>query len=373
MIPFNKPCSTGEEEQHVKAALSGDTLAGDGEFSRKCQKWFENRLGCSKALLTPSCTHALEMAALLIGTKSGDEVIMPSYTFVSTANAFVLRGATIRFVDIDPETMNIDAEKIEAAITDRTIAIVAVHYAGIACDMDTIMQLADKHGLFVIEDAAQAITSKYQGKPLGSIGHLGTFSFHETKNITSGGEGGLLAVNSETMSNRSEVIRDKGTDRSSFLRGEVNKYRWIDFGSSYLMNDLSAAYLWGQLTSINRIQQERLRCWSLYRQELQDISALQLPSVPEFCEHNAHIVYLKLDSSTVRSQLIEYLARYGILAVFHYVPLHSAPAGKRFGKLVGDDVYTTTESDRLLRLPLYYGLLPAQISTITSVIREFFS
>jgi dTDP-4-amino-4,6-dideoxygalactose transaminase len=366
---------TGNEAQYVLAAMQSRKIAGDGHYSRQCQQWFESQLGCAKALLTPSCTHALEMAAILLGIEPGDEVIMPSYTFVSTANAFVLRGARIVFIDIRPDTMNIDETLIEAAITDKTKAIVPVHYAGIACEMDAIMEIAHRYGLFVVEDAAQGMMSTYKGKPLGTIGHLGSFSFHETKNYTSGGEGGLLMINDERFSERAEIIREKGTNRSQFFRGMVDKYSWIDIGSSQLPSELQAAYLWGQLDNAELINRNRLTNWQRYYDGLKPLAEqgrLTLPVVPNNANHNAHMFYLKLDSLEMRGKLIQHLKERGVMAVFHYVPLHSSEAGARFGEFHGTDVYTTKESDRLVRLPMYYGLEAESISKVTDAIHDFF-
>lgn len=357
MIPFNKPPYTGREDEHVLAAMRSNKMSGDGDYTRRCQAWFEERLGCTKALLTPSCTHALEMAAILLDIQPGDEVIMPSYTFVSTANAFVLRGAKIIFVDIRPDTMNIDETLIEQAITRRTKAIVPVHYAGVGCEMDAIMEIADHHGLFVVEDAAQGVLATYKGRPLGAIGHLGAYSFHDTKNLTSGGEGGLLLINDPQFARRAEIIREKGTNRSQFFRGMVDKYSWVDLGSSYLPSELQAAYLWGQLQVGQEIIADRLTTWSFYRRELSRLSD-QLPTlnVPDCCEHNAHMFYLKLPDLEARGRFIESLKRNEVAAAFHYVPLHSSPFGQAAGRFHGDDSYTTLESERLVRLPLWYGM-----------------
>jgi dTDP-4-amino-4,6-dideoxygalactose transaminase len=375
MIPFNKPPYTGNEDQYVLAAMRSEKISGDGPFSKRCQAWFETRLGCRKALLTPSCTHALEMAAILIDVQPGDEIIMPSYTFVSTANAFVLRGAKIVFVDIRPDTMNIDERLIEAAITSKTKAIVPVHYAGVACEMDTIMDIADRHQLFVIEDAAQGMMSTYKNKALGCIGHLGAYSFHETKNYTSGGEGGLLIVNDEQFVKRAEVIREKGTNRSQFFRGMVDKYSWVDVGSSYLPGELQAAYLWGQLEYVESINVERLSIWQEYYRGLQSLVSkgfIELPSTPEDININAHMFYIKLASIGIREELIDFLKAKNVMTVFHYIPLHSAKAGKRFGVFSKEDTYTTSESERLLRLPLYYGLTKEECAHVISSIYSFF-
>ena len=373
MIPFNKPPYTGNEEQYILESMKSSKISGDGDYTKRCHKWFEEKLNCKKALLTTSCTHALEMAAILLDIKKGDEVIMPSYTFVSTANAFVLRGAKIVFVDIRPDTMNIDESKIEQAITEKTKAIIPVHYAGVSCEMDTIMVLADKYNLFVVEDAAQAIMSTYNDKPLGTIGHLGTYSFHETKNYTSGGEGGLLIINDEKFIQRAEIIREKGTNRSLFFRGMVDKYSWVDIGSSYLMNDLSAAYLWGNLEKANEINQNRLRTWNNYYiglKELEEKGLIETQTIPKDCMHNAHMFYIKVKDLKTRTQLLTYLKNNGVLAVFHYIPLHSAKAGLNFGRFDGIDQFTTKESERLIRLPMYYDLDNKEVSYIINIIKE---
>ena len=367
MIPFNRPCYVGTEDKYVLESIHSDKISGDGTFSRLCQDWFETTTGCVKSLLTPSCTHALEMAALLIDIKPGDEVIMPSYTFVSTANAFVLRGAKIVFVDIRPDTMNMDENKIESAITDKTKAIVPVHYAGVACEMDTIMELAKKHDLYVIEDAAQGMMSTYKGKPLGSIGHLAAYSFHETKNYTSAGEGGLLLINDEQFVKRAEIIREKGTNRSQFFRGMVDKYSWVDVGSSYLPSDPQAAYLWAQLQQVDKINADRLNTWNQYYRGLKALEAtndLALPVIPKHCEHNAHMFYIKTKNLEIRTKIIADLKLKGIGTAFHYVPLHDAPAGNKFGKFHGTDTYTTIESERLLRLPMWYGMADEQVNQV---------
>lgn len=373
MIPFNKPTLTGNEEQYVLDSMKSFQISGDGKYSKKCHQWFENELECKKALLTTSCTHALEMAAILIDITEGDEVIMPSYTFVSTANAFALRGAKIIFVDIRPDTMNIDELKIEQAITKKTKAIIPVHYAGVACEMDTIMEIANKYKLFVIEDAAQGMMSNYKGKPLGTIGHLGTFSFHETKNYTSAGEGGLLIINDKRFIEQAEIIREKGTNRSQFFRGMVDKYSWVGIGSSYLMNDVSAAYLWGQLEKADEILAKRLNIWNQYKDglmQLQNDGVLDLPNIPKECSHNAHMFYIKVKNLETRTKLLEHFSHNDILAVFHYVPLHSAVAGKKYGKLYGIDKFTTRDSERLIRLPFYYEL---DSETINFIIKELFN
>ncbi len=370
-IPFNKPPYTGNEDQHVIAAMRSGKMSGDGEFSLRCQSWFEENLGCKKSLLTPSCTQALEMAALLIDIQPGDEVIMPSYTFVSTANAFVLRGATIVFVDIRADTMNIDEALIEAAITDKTKAIVPVHYAGVACEMDTIMSIAERHNLFVIEDAAQGMMSTYKGKALGTIEHLAAYSFHETKNYTSGGEGGLLIINDEQFIGRAEIIREKGTNRSQFFRGMIDKYTWVDVGSSYLPGELQAAYLFGQLEKADQINKARQRVWNYYQSALQEISRngrAELPVIPNGCDGNAHMFYIKVGNIEVRTKVLDILKKQGIGAVFHYIPLHSAPAGLRLGRFHGADVNTTIESERLLRLPIWYGMQESEMEQVATAV-----
>ena len=376
MIHFNKPAFTGHEEQHVLAAIRGNKLSGDGKYTKLCQNWFEEKFQCKKALLTPSCTAALELAALLIDIQLGDEIIMPSYTFVSTANAFVLRGAKIVFVDIRPDTMNIDETLIEAAITAKTKAIVPVHYAGVACEMNTIMALADKYQLFVIEDAAQGVMAFYEGRPLGSIGHLGCYSFHETKNYTSGGEGGALLINDEQFVERAEVIREKGTNRSQFLRGQVDKYTWRDVGSSFLPSEIQAAYLYSQLMDAEIINEQRLVIWNDYHHGL---AALELnqklirPYIPENCQHNAHMYYLKLLSLEARNHFIESMRAYAIQTNFHYVPLHSSPAGLKFSRFAGEDKFTSYESEKLVRLPLWFNLTPAAVSKVIERINHYFS
>lgn len=376
MIIFNRPPFTGNEEKYLIQAMKSLKISGDGDFTGRCHRWFEERLQCKKVLLTTSCTHALEMTAILIDIQPGDEVIMPSYTFVSTANAYALRGAKIVFVDIRPDTMNIDETLIEAAITEKTKAIVPVHYAGVACEMDTIMDIADRHNLFVIEDAAQGMMSSYKGKALGTIGHFGTFSFHETKNYTSGGEGGLLIINDENYITKAEIIREKGTNRSQFFRGMVDKYSWVDIGSSYLMNDLSAAYLWGQLDIADEINDERVNHWKMYYKGLSGLNQkalLELPTVPDNCIHNAHMFYIKVKDLNERTNLIEHLKSHGIHAVFHYVPLHTSPAGIKFGRFSGEDTYTTNDSERLVRLPLYYGIEKEDIESVINTIVEYYA
>lgn len=371
MIPFNRPPHTGNEDQYVLAAMRSDKISGDGKFGHQCQEWFGRQLGCKKALLTPSCTQALEMAALLIDIQPGDEVIMPSYTFVSTANAFVLRGAKIVFVDIRPDTLNIDEKLIEDAITPKTKAISPVHYAGVGCEMDTIMDIANRHCLFVIEDAAQGIISTYKGRALGTIGHMAAYSFHETKNITSGGEGGLLLINDEQFIHRAEIIREKGTNRSQFFRGMVDKYSWVDVGSSYLPSEIQAAYLWGQLECADKITKNRLATWNYYYEALSELAQnglIELPTIPTDCQHNGHMFYIKAKDLGERTALLSHLKGDDILAVFHYIPLHSAPAGLRFSRFHGEDVFTTKESERLVRLPIWYGM---DKSTREHIVKSF--
>ncbi len=376
MIPFNRVASTGNEHKYILESINGEKISGDGPFTEKCHKWFEKTLRCPKALLTPSCTHALEMSAILLDIKPGDEVIMPSYTFVSTANAFVLRGAKIVFVDIRPDTMNIDESKIEQAITDKTKVIVPVHYAGIACEMDKIMSLANKYDLYVIEDAAQAMMSSFNGKMLGTIGHLGAFSFHDTKNFTSAGEGGLLIINDNKFINRAEIIREKGTNRSQFFRGMSDKYSWLDIGSSYLMNDVSAAHLWSQLEKADEINSNRTKSWEFYYKSLEKLKEkgfIMLPTKPKGCEHNGHMLYIKVKDLNERTKLLKYLNQNGINALFHYVPLHSSSAGLRFGRFNGVDEYTTICSEQLIRLPLWFGISIEEKKFVIDNINKFFS
>ena len=357
-IPFNKPHLTGSELQNIEEAHRCGQLAGDGRFTHLCQRWLEDSLQTHRALLTHSCTAALEMAALLIGIQPGDEVIMPSYTFVSTANAFVLRGGIPVFIDIREDTLNLDEAKIEEAITEKTKAIVPVHYAGVACEMDTILDLAEQYGLRIIEDAAQGIVASYNGKPLGTIGDLGTLSFHETKNIISG-EGGALVVNREEFVHPAEIIREKGTNRSQFFRGETDKYTWQSVGSSYLPGELIAAFLWAQLEQAEQISQLRLRLWNQYfelTKQLEEAGLLRRPRVPESCQHNAHIYYVLLQQGIDRSMILEQMKAKGVHAVFHYVPLHSSPAGKKFGRVQGKLENTDQLAERLIRLPLWIGM-----------------
>ena len=373
MIDFNIPPHVGKEEYYIANAIKNNKICGDGEFTKKCNKWLEEDTGVPKALLTTSCTHAIEMAALLADIKPGDEVIMPSYTFVSTADAFVLRGAKVIFVDIRPDTMNIDETKIEDAVNERTRAIVPVHYAGVSCEMDTIMDIAKRHNLLVIEDAAQGIRSLYKGKPLGAIGNYGCLSFHETKNISMG-EGGALLIRDEKDIEQAEIIREKGTNRSKFFRGQIDKYTWVEAGSSYLPSELNAAFLWAQLENIDKIQKSRMDNWNLYYEELKPLAEqgyIDIPYIPDDCVHNAHMFYIKVKDINERTRMIEYLKQHDVNAVFHYIPLHTAPAGKKFGEFFGEDQYTTKESERLLRLPLWYGLAGDQVSYVVETIKKF--
>jgi dTDP-4-amino-4,6-dideoxygalactose transaminase len=376
MIPFNRPPRTGLEDKYVLEALNSNKMSGDGHFSNLCEEWFEGKMSTPRALLAPSCTQALEMAAILLRIEPGDEVIMPSYTFVSTANAFVLRGASIVFVDIDPATMNIDARLIENAITSRTKAIVPVHYAGVACDMRTVVDIAERYGLWVVEDAAQAMGTVHDGRYLGTIGHLGTFSFHETKNYTSGGEGGLLLVNDPGLVERAEIIREKGTNRKAFVNGQVDKYTWVDVGSSYLPSEVQAAYLWGQLEAYDTIAQDRMRAWTFYLDALSesvDRHGLGLPLAHETKDHNAHMFFVKSSGLDSRAKLIGHLSDQGVMGVFHYLPLHTAPGGLRFGRFHGQDIYTTRESGKLVRLPLWYGISDEIQSRVVDAVCSFAS
>jgi dTDP-4-amino-4,6-dideoxygalactose transaminase len=373
-IPFNKPFMTGKELWYIAQAHANGALSGDGPFTKKCHKWLEEQTDCASALLTHSCTAALEMAALLINVQPDDEVIMPSYTFVSTANAFVLRGGIPVFVDIRPDTLNIDESLIEAAITSRTKAIVPVHYAGVGCEMDAILEIADRHNLLVIEDAAQGMMAKYRGKPLGAIGHLGAYSFHETKNVISG-EGGCLLVNGPEFSDRAEIIREKGTNRSQFFRGQVDKYTWCDIGSSYLPGEIIAAFLWAQLEFSDEITGRRVDSWNRYHQALESLElagCLRRPTVPEHCEHNGHMYYVLLENLETRTALINHLVSAGIHAVFHYVPLHSSPMGRKVARVHGSMHQTNAVSERLLRLPIYPELSHEDLDKVVNVIEEWF-
>ncbi len=374
MIGFNVAPFTGKEFDYIREAISAEHICGDGIFTKKCSSWIEEQTGTAKALLTTSCTHATEMAALLLEIQPGDEVIMPAYTFVSTADAFVLRGAVPVFVDIRPDTMNIDEKLIEAAITEKTKAIVPVHYAGVACEMDTILEIAKKHHLAVVEDAAQGVCAWYKGRALGTIGDYGCFSFHETKNFSMG-EGGALLIRDPEQIEKAEILREKGTNRSKFFRGQIDKYTWVNYGSSYLPSDMNAAYLWAQLEASDQINTDRMKTWKLYEElltPLQEKGCIDLPFVPKDCEHNAHMFYIKAADLEERSRLIAFLKAAGIQAVFHYIPLHTAPAGQKFGRFHGEDRYTTKESERLLRLPLYYGLKGEDVHYIAAKVREFY-
>ena len=374
MIDFNVPPFLGTETDYIAEAIRNKKICGDGPFTKKCHQWIEEKTGTAKALLTTSCTHSLEMAALLLHIQPGDEVILPSFTFCSTADAFVLRGAKLVFVDIRPDTMNIDETKIEDAITDKTVAIVPVHYAGVACEMDTIMDIAKRHNLMVVEDAAQAVMSEYKGKALGTIGDFGCYSYHETKNYSMG-EGGALLIKDASKIEEAEILREKGTNRSVFLRGQIDKYTWVDHGSSYLPSDMNAAYLWAQLQEADKINNNRLASWQKYYdafEQLEKEGYVQRPVIPAECKHNAHMFYLKAKDLEERTALISFLKENGILAVFHYIPLHGAPAGKKFGRFHGEDVYTTKESDRLLRLPMYYGLTDEDIHKVIDTVIRFY-
>ena len=374
MIPFNVPPFTGNEIRYIEEAIQQGKISGDGIFTRRCSTWMEEKFDACRILLTTSGTAALDMALLMCGLKPGDEVILPSYTFSSTANAAVLAGARLVFVDIRPDTMNIDERLIEAAITDKTKAIIVVHYAGVACEMDTIMSIARMHGLKVIEDAAQGVMSQYKGRYLGTIGDFGCYSFHETKNYSMG-EGGAIVINDPEYIERAEILREKGTNRSKFFRGQVDKYTWVDFGDSYLPSELNAAYLWAQLENAKGIYEDRMQSWKLYYDRLTDMyeqGYIELAQIPDTCIQNAHMFYLKVKDLKERTGMLAYFNKNDILAVFHYVPLHSAPAGLKFGRFNGDDRYTTSESERLVRLPLYYGLEKKNIDYITDTIKRFY-
>lgn len=374
MISFNVPPCVGTELKYIKEAIESHKICGDGAFTKKCNAWLEERFQAQKVLLTTSGTTALDMAALLCELEEGDEVILPSYTFSSTATSAVLGGAKLVFADIRPDTMNIDETKIEAAITERTKAIIAVHYAGVACEMDTITEIAKKHHLLVIEDAAQGVMSTYKGRALGTIGDFGCYSFHETKNYSMG-EGGALVINNPEYNERAEILREKGTNRSKFFRGQVDKYTWVDFGDSYLPSELNAAYLWAQLCAADEINENRMASWKLYYEELKELEKegkIQLPVIPKDCVHNAHMFYIKCKDLEERTRFIAYLKEEGIMAVFHYIPLHSAPAGLKYGRFAGEDIYTTAESERLVRLPMYYGLEPETVKFICEKIKAFY-
>ncbi len=374
-LNFNVPPCAPSAMTYIQQCVENQKICGDGIFTRKCNEWIEEKTGTAKCLMTTSCTHATEMAALLCGVGPGDEVIMPSYTFVSTANAFVLRGAVPVFVDIRPDTMNLDETKIEDAITPKTRVIAPVHYAGVACEMDTIMDIAKRHHLKVVEDAAQGVMSTYHGQALGAIGDYGAYSFHETKNYSMG-EGGALLIKDPADVEEAEILREKGTNRSKYYRGQIDKYTWVDQGSSYLPSDMNAAYLYAQLEIADAINEARRSRWEQYRElltPLRDAGRIELPVVPEGCVHNAHMFYIKTADIVERTALIEHLGAQGIMAVFHYIPLHTAPAGKRFGRFHGEDVHTTKESERLLRLPMFYSLTADDVERVCDAVREFYA
>ena len=372
MIQFNIPPYVGTEDEYLATAIQSHRISGDGQFTQKCNLWMEKNFHAKKVLLTTSGTSALDMAMLLCGLKPGDEVILPSYTFSSTANAAVLCGAKLVFVDIRPDTMNIDETKIEEAITEKTRVIVTVHYAGVACEMDTIMDIARRHNLKVVEDAAQGVMAQYKGQYLGTIGDFGCYSFHETKNYSMG-EGGAIVINDPAYIERAEILREKGTNRSKFFRGQVDKYTWVDFGDSFLPSELNAAYLWAQLEKAEEINNDRMNSWNTYYNALEEMDEIiDLPTIPVECSHNAHMFYIKCRDLDERSKLIQYLKGREILSVFHYIPLHSAPAGIKYGYFAGKDRYTTTESERLLRLPLYYGLEKENVEYVCKSIRGFY-
>lgn len=373
LIHFNVPPFVGKEFDYMHEAVNNHKICGDGPFTKKCDKWMEKRFGAKKAMLTTSGSTALDMAAFLCGLKPGDEVILPSFTFSSTANSFVLAGATLVFVDIRPDTMNIDEKKIEAAVTDKTKVVVPVHYAGVACEMDTIMDIAKRHNLMVVEDAAQGVMSTYKGKALGTIGDFGCFSFHETKNYSMG-EGGAILINNDAYIEKAEILREKGTNRSQFFRGQVAKYNWVDFGDSYLQSDLNAAYLWAQLEMADEINDNRLAIWNAYYEAFKPYAGtgkIVLPTIPDECVHNAHMFYIKFPDLETRQSYISYMKDNEILCVFHYVPLHSAPAGEKFGRFNGKDEHTTPDSDRLVRLPMYYNIDPADLRKVIDKTIEF--
>lgn len=374
MIPFNIPPFVGTEYKYIQEAVENHKICGDGSFTKKCDEWIENRFKANKVLLTTSGSTALDMAAFLCDIKPGDEVILPSFTFTSTANSFVLVGARLVFVDIRPDTMNIDEKKIEEAITDRTKVICVVHYAGVACEMDTIMEIAHEHNLIVVEDAAQGVMSTYKGKALGTIGDFGCYSFHETKNYSMG-EGGAIVINNSKYIERAEILREKGTNRAQFFRGQVAKYNWVDFGDSYLQSDLNAAYLWAQLEVADDINNNRIATWNEYWRAfkpLMDQGVIELPTIPEGCVHNAHMFYIKCKDLETRQAYIKYMKDNDVLCTFHYVPLHSAPAGLKFGRFHGIDKYTTAESDRLVRLPMYYNITKDDLAQVIEKTLDFF-
>lgn len=374
MINFNVPPFVGSEFEYVKDAIESHKICGDGKYTKKCNEWMENKFDAQKVLLTTSGSTALDMALLLCDIRPGDEVILPSYTFSSTANAAVLAGAKLVFVDIRPDTMNIDETKIEQAITGKTKVIIAMHYAGVACEMDTIMDIAKRHNLMIVEDAAQAVMSTYKGMALGTIGDFGCYSFHETKNYSMG-EGGAILINNTAYNEKAEILREKGTNRAKFFRGQVDKYTWVDFGDSYLPSEMNAAYLWAQLLKADEINENRLATWIAYYdafKPLEDKGLIELPTIPEECSHNAHMFYIKLESLEKRTDFISKMREKGVGCVFHYVPLHSAPAGEKFGRFDGEDEYTTQESERLVRLPMYYGLLKEDVDHIISSVLKYF-
>jgi len=373
-IPFNKPVVFGNEIQNLKKTIENIKFSGDGEFSKKCHEWFKESFDCQKALLTTSCSHALDMSAILSTIKPGDEVIMPSFTFVSTANSFALRGAKIVFVDIRPDTMNIDENLIESAINENTKVIVPVHYAGVSCEMKTIMNVAKKNNLFVVEDAAQGILSKYKDKYLGTIGDVGCISFHETKNIQCG-EGGAILINNEVLIERAEIIREKGTNRSKFFRGEIDKYTWVDIGSSFLLSEFNAAFLYAQLMAAEKIIGRRITIYNRYKKNLKNLiekGIVEVQNIPKECLHNGHIFYIKVKNLKERTKLVEFLKKEQIYAIFHYIPLHSSKAGKKFGEFFGEDIYTTKESERLLRLPLFFAMTNDEVDYVSQKIIDFY-
>ena len=375
MINFNVPPYVGNEKKYVEQAIDSHKICGDGTFTKKCSEWMEKRFKAKKILLTTSGSTALDMAAIMCDIQPGDEVILPSYTFSSTANAFVLAGATLVFVDIRPDTMNIDEKKIEAAITPRTKAICVVHYAGVACEMDTIMEIAHRHNLLVVEDAAQGVMSTYKGKALGTIGDFGCYSFHETKNYSMG-EGGAIAINNEEYIERAEILREKGTNRARFFRGQVDKYTWVDFGDSYLPSEINAAYLWAQLEYADEINNNRLATWNDYWNafcEFEKRGIIELPTVPTDCVHNAHMFYIKFKNLEDRTNFITAMKECGVACVFHYIPLHSAPAGLKYGRFHGNDEFTTKESDRLVRLPMYYNISQEDKMAIIDAVCNYLS
>lgn len=375
MINFNVPPVTGNEVKYIEDAIYSNKICGDGKYTHMCNDWFKEKTGAQGVLLTTSCTHAIELAAILCNIKEGDEVIMPAYTFVSTADAFVLRGARAVFVDIRPDTMNMDERLIEDAITEKTKAIVPVHYAGVACEMDTIMEIAQKYNLYVIEDAAQGVLSFYKGKTLGTIGDIGCYSFHETKNYSMG-EGGAILLKDKDKIELAEIIREKGTNRSKFFRGQIDKYTWVEAGSSYLPSEMNAAYLWAQLLEADKIFDNRMSTWKHYYNELKDLAdqgKIEIPFIPDGCQHNAHMFYIKAKDLEERTRLIDYMKVNGVMTVFHYIPLHTAPAGLKYGRFHGEDRYTTRESERLVRLPLYYHLKECDLNKVISLLKRFYS